>query len=103
MAKYILNGWGWFMPQPKSGDIHYEDLSEEEFDKEVTDAISCIGNPIIARVLELPYNPSRINLNEGDVALVVNLKGGRLPVGSTEIPDDVLVKYTKVEIMEATA
>lgn len=102
MSKYILNGWGWNMPQPKKGTLHYEDLSEEEFDKEVIGAISCIGNPILARLLELPYNPSYIDLRDGDVALVINLKGGRLPVGCEEFPENVHVKYTKVTL-EATA
>lgn len=101
MVKYILNGWGWNMPHPKKGSLDYEDLTEEEFDREVVDAISCIGNPILARVLELPYNPSYINLNVGDVALVINMKGGRLPVGAEEFPDDVTVKYTKVIMKEA--
>ena len=101
MSKYILSGWGWGMPQPKKGDIHYDDLTEEEFCKEIIGAISCIGNPILAKLLELPYNPSYINLQVGDIALVINLRGGRIPVGAEEFPEDVQVKYTKVIIKEA--
>lgn len=103
MSRYLLNGWGWNMPHPKKGTINYEDLTEEEFEKESKGAISCIGNPILAHILKLPYNPSYINLDEGDVAIVISLKGGRLPVGTTEFPEDVSVKYTRVEIGEATA
>lgn len=103
MARYLLNGWGWNMPHPKKGTVNYEDLTEEEFEKEIEGAISCIGNPILAQILRLPYNPSYINLDEGDVAIVISLKGGRLPVGTTEFPEDVSVKYTRVEIGEATA
>lgn len=103
MARYLLNGWGWGMPHPKKGTITYEDLTEEEFDKEIEGAISYIGNPILAKLLELPYNPSYISLDVGDVAFVINLKGGRIPVGATEFPDDVTVKYTKVEIKEAAS
>lgn len=101
--KFVLNGWGWGMPQPKNGIIKYDDLTENEFNEEVEGAVSCIGNPILARILELPYNPSYINLDVGDVALVINLRGGRIPVGTTEFPDDVHVKYTRVEIKEAAA
>ena len=101
MNKYVVNSWAWNMANPKKGTVTYEDLSEEEFDKEIKGAISCIGNPILAQILELPYNPSYINLNVGDVALVISLKGGRIPIGTTEFPDDVSVKYTKVEIQEA--
>lgn len=101
MTKVILNGWGWFMPQPKEGLLKYKDLTEEEFDKESKGAISHIGNPILAQILELPYNPGYINLDVGDVALVINLKGGRIPVGTTEFPPNVDVKYTRVEVQEA--
>lgn len=103
MTRYILNGWGWTMPQPKEGTLKYKDLSEEEFDQEIKGAISCIGNPILAQILQLPYKPGYINLDVGDVALVINLQGGRLHVGTTEFPEDVSVKYTRVEIVEATA
>ena len=103
MVKYILNGWGWGMPQPKKGTLAYEDLTAEQFDEEVIGAISCIGNPILARVLKLPFNPSYIDLKPGDIALVINLHGGRLQVGDTSFPDNVNVKYTKIEIKEATA
>lgn len=103
MGKYVLHAWGWNMPHAKKGSVDYEDLTEEEFDKEVVGAISCIGNPILAGLLELPYNPTYIDLEVGDVALVISLSGGRLPVGTTEFPEDVNIKYTKVEIKEATA
>ena len=103
MTKYLLNGWGWSMPQPKKGSLDYEDLSEDEFDREVIGAVSCIGNPILARVLNVPFNPGYIDLKPGDIAIVINLKGGRLHVGDKEFPKDVTVKYTKVELKEATA
>ena len=103
MTVYLTNAWAWNMPHAKKGSVDYRDLSEDEFLKESKGAISCIGNPILAHILKLPYNPSYIDLDEGDVAIVIGLKGGRLPVGTTEFPDDVSVKYTRVEIKEATA
>ena len=102
MTAYVTNSWSWTMA-PSKGVVEYKDLTEDEFDREIVDAIPCIGNPILARLLELPYNPSYINLEPGDVALVINLSGGRIPVGAEEFPDDVRVKYTKVEIKEAAA
>lgn len=100
--KYILNGWAWNMPHHKQGSLNYEDLSEEEFYEEIEGAVSSIGNPILAKILQVPYNPSYIDLDVGDVALVINLRGGRLPFGASEFPDDVEVKYTRVELVEAT-
>lgn len=101
MTSYVTNGWSWFMSNPKKGLLEYEDLSEDEFMNEIKGAISRIGNPILAQILRLPYNPSYININEGDVAFVINLRGGRIPVGAEEFPEDVDVKYTRVEIKEA--
>lgn len=101
MAKYILNGWGWGMPQPKQGDIHYDDLTEEQFKEEIEGAISCVGNPALARILEIPYSPSYISLNPGDIAYVVHMKGGKLPYGAKELPADISLNFTKVEIKEA--
>ena len=103
MAKYILNGWGWGMPQPKKGDIHYEDLTEEQFQEEIIGAISCVGNPALARILKIPYSPSYISLREDDVALVIHITGGKLPYGAKELPSDISLNYTKVELKEAAS
>ena len=100
MAFYLLNGWGWTMPQPKKGTIRYEDLSAKEFTEKLEkgECISCIGNPALARILKIPYNPSWINLKDGDTAVVVNIQGGKLPFSAKELPLDVSLKFTKVEI-----
>ena len=101
MGKFILNGWGWGMPQPKKGSIEYEDLTKEQFQEEIKDATSCIGNPALARVLKLPYCPGYINLEEGDIAIVIRMNGGRLPAYARTVPEDIDLKFTKVEIKEA--
>ncbi len=98
MVKYILNGWGWNMPQPSKGTVTFEDLTKEEFEEEIKGAISCIGNPALARVLELPYSPSYINLQPGDVAIVITMRGGKLPHNASEVPENVHLKFTRTEV-----
>lgn len=100
--KYILSGWGWAMPQPTTGIIKYDDLTQEEFYEEIIGAISCIGNPILARILNLPYSPGHISLKPDDVAYVISINGGKIPYGAKELPDDVSLKFTKAEVVEAT-
>lgn len=95
--KYILNGWSWTMPKEFKGNLHYEDLTEEEFYQEIEEgAVSCIGNPALARVLRVPYRPSYISLNADDKVIVVNICGGNLPYGCRRLPDDVELKFTKI-------
>ena len=101
MSKYILSGWGWTMPQPTTGIIKYDDLTEAEFYEEIIGAISCIGNPIIARILNLPYSPGHISLKPDDVAYVISINGGKIPYGAKELPEDVTLKFTKTEVVEA--
>ncbi len=101
MSKYILSGWGWAMPQPTQGVIKYDDLTEDEFYEEIVGAISMIGNPILARILNIQYSPGHISLKPGDVAYVISVKGGKIPYGAKELPDNVSLKFTKTELVEA--
>lgn len=98
MVKYILSGWGWTMPQPKQGNVKYEDLSEDDFLESIQGAIPYIGNPEIARILKLPYSPGYITLEKGDVAYVIQVKGSKIPHGATELPLKCNWKFTKVEV-----
>lgn len=99
MVKYLLNGWGWTMPQPKKGYIKYDDLTADEFEKELKgDCVSCIGNPVLARILDVPYAPSWVRLKEGDTAIVIQIQGGKIPQNAKTLPLDVNLKFTKVEV-----
>lgn len=102
MVKYILSAWGWSMPQSKHGTVKYEDLTEDEFKEEIQGAIPYIGNPEIARILKLPYSPGYITLEKGDVAYVIQVKGGKIPHGATELPLGCDWKFTKAELVEVT-
>ena len=60
---------------------------------------SAIGHADTARVLGVEMNRINVTLKKGDVAYVAQLQGGRLPEGSTTLPEGFKFKYVKVEVM----
>lgn len=98
--KYLLSGWGWGMPQPESGIMVYHTLSEEEFKIQRIGAVSCIGNPAVARILNAPFNKSYITLKPGDTAIVIYADGGKIPYNATSLPKGVTFGYKYVKILE---
>lgn len=62
---------------------------------------SAIGHADTAAVLGVEMNRINVQLGVGDVAYVAQLQGGRLPEGSTTLPDGFSFKYLKVEIETA--
>jgi hypothetical protein len=66
--------------------------------------ISCIGHPDTAAVVsaelgrDIPVNRISVHLNPGDALYVAQFAGGRLPEGTTRLPDGFAIKYMKVFI-----
>ena len=60
--------------------------------------ISAIGHQDTANVLGVPMNRINVKLYKGDVAYVAQLQGGRLPEGSTTLPDGFEFKFIKVVV-----
>ena len=66
--------------------------------------ISCIGHADTANVLSnmlntnVKFNRCSIKLNKGDVLYVAQLQGGRLPEGSTTLPEGFTFTFVKVEL-----
>ena len=54
---------------------------------------SAIGHADTAAVLGVPMNRVNVKLNKGDVAYVAQLTGGRLPEGSTTLPEGFKFKF----------
>ena len=59
---------------------------------------SAIGHADTAAVLGVPMNRVNVKLNKGDTAYVAQLTGGRLPEGSTTLPEGFAFKYVKVTV-----
>lgn len=59
---------------------------------------SAIGHQDTANVLGVPMNRVNVHLAKGDIAYVAQLQGGRLPEGSTKLPDGFSFKFIKVTV-----
>lgn len=67
--------------------------------------ISTVGHIDTANVLSnmlgivIPMNRVSINLSPYDMLIVAQLTGGRLPEGTTTLPDGITFKFLKVNII----
>lgn len=65
---------------------------------------SCIGHPdtaaVVSDMLGFPVPCARVNvtLRKGDILIVAQLTGGRLPEGATKLPDGFKIKWKVVSI-----
>ena len=71
----------------------------EEVDVLPDGLTSAIGHQDTANVLGVPMNRINVRLSDGDVAYVAQLQGGRLPEGSTTLPDGFSFKFIKVKVV----
>ena len=62
--------------------------------------ISCVGHPDTASVLGVECNRVSISLEPGDVLYVAQLQGGRLPEGSTTLPEGFHFEFFLVELVK---
>lgn len=64
-----------------------------------SDLVSAVGHADTARVLGVEMNRVSVTLKRGDIAFVAQLQGGRLPEGSTTLPEGFSFKFIKVEVL----
>ena len=95
--KYIANA---FSLQMLQGDaiVDVRTITADEFENVKAEAISAVGHSDTAAVLGVPCNRVNITLQQGDVLYVAQLVGGRLPEGTTTLPEGFSFKYVKLEI-----
>lgn len=66
---------------------------------DVSTMTSAVGHPDTAAVLGVACNRVNVKLDKGDILYVAQLVGGRLPEGSTTLPEGFHFVYYKVEIV----
>lgn len=99
--KYICNALSLQMVESKAGAFQYCEISEEMFRTLSTGAESYVGHKDLAKILDVTYNRSNLELQGGDVLYVAQYKNGRLKEGTTKIPEDMELQYYQVIVMEA--
>lgn len=62
--------------------------------------ISGIGHKDTANVLGVEMNRLNVKLNVGDTAYVAQLQGGRLPEGSTTLPQGFSFKFYRIDVLD---
>lgn len=73
-------------------------VSIEQVEELPSGLTSAIGHQDTANVLGVPMNRINITLERGDIMYVAQLQGGRLPEGSTTLPEGFSFKFFKVTI-----
>ena len=64
-----------------------------------SDLVSAVGHQDTACVLGVEMRRVNVTLRKGDTAFVAQLQGGRLPEGSTTLPEGFSLKFFKVEVL----
>lgn len=92
MERYLLNAFSLQM-------INFPAVVNfEEIDSLPDGLTSAIGHADTAAILGVPMNRINVKLSKGDIAYVAQLQGGRLPEGSTKLPDGFSFKFVKVTV-----
>jgi len=102
MKKYLVNAFSIQMLQ-KGGLVRFEEIAPEDIP---ADVVSAIGHADTAAVLtnmlgfEVPMNRINVALDENTELYVAQLIGGRLPEGSTTLPEGFAFKFYRVTIVQ---
>ena len=98
---YVSNAFSLQMIEPvPTTNIKIDRISETLFRGLIKNAYSIVGHPDMAKILNVKYNRESITLHTGDTLLVAQITGGRLPPGTTILPEDVDITYLHVTITE---
>lgn len=88
---FLLNAFSLQMLQDFPATVSFEEVEKIPEGLE-----SAIGHQDTANVLGVPCNRVNVTLKKGDIAFVAQLQGGRLPEGSTTLPEGFSFKFLKV-------
>ena len=94
MTKFIGNAFSLQMIKDFPATVKVEECSKDE--ALAADNISVVGHPDTAAVLGVKFNRVNLKLYKKDVLYVAQLMGGRLPEGSTTLPEGFSFKFFKV-------
>ncbi len=98
MKKFLTNAFSIQMLK-KGGLVRFEEIDATEVP---ADVVSAVGHADTAAVLsdllgfEIPMNRAFVTLDENTELYVAQLVGGRLPEGSTTLPEGFSFKFYRV-------
>jgi len=100
MKKFLTNAFSIQMLQ-KGGLVRFDEIAPEDIP---ADVVSAIGHADTAAVLSdllgfpVPINRAFVTLDENTELYVAQLVGGRLPEGTTTLPEGFSFKFYRVTV-----
>jgi len=102
MKKFLVNAFSIQMLNSMSNPVHvkFEEIKASDIPRDV---VSAVGHADTAAVLsgilgfEIPMNRTSVSLDEFTELFVAQLVGGRLPEGSTTLPEGFSFKFFRVK------
>ena len=91
--QYLLNAFSLQMVKSFPCNVRVEEVTTLP-----AGLTSAIGHADTAAVLGVEMNRVNVALATGDVAYVAQVQGGRLPEGSTTLPEGFSFKFLKVTV-----
>lgn len=91
---YLLNAFSLQMINQFPASVEFEEVTELP-----RGLVSAIGHQDTANVLGVDMKRINVVLNKGDVFYVAQLQGGRLPEGSTTLPEGYSFRFLKGTIL----
>lgn len=92
---YITNAFSLQMIKNFPSEVKFEEISSIKGMK----LDSAIGHEDTAHVLGFEPNRISIHLEKGDSVIIAQLIGGRLPEGTTSLPEGFKFKFIKATIL----
>lgn len=97
MSKYVCNAFSLQMLKSFPAKVTIEEIAAPS-KEELLAMDSAVGHPDTAAVIGVECKRVNVSLNAGDEVVVAQLQGGRLPEGSTTLPEGFSFKWLKVTI-----
>ena len=91
---YLLNSFSLQMINQFPASVEFEEVTELP-----RGLVSAIGHQDTANVLGVDMKRINVVLSTGDIFYVAQLQGGRLPEGSTTLPEGYSFKFLKGTIL----
>jgi hypothetical protein len=99
--KVITNAFSLNMVADEEGTARWRTATSSEVEqwKNNPEAISAVGHPDTAKVMGVSFNRISLSLKSGDLVLVGQYKGPRLPEGATTLPEGATIQWMIVDII----
>ncbi len=102
MKKYLVNAFSIQMLQ-KGGLVRFDEIAPEDIPADVVSAVGHADTAnVLTNMLGFPVSMNRINvvLDENTELYVAQLVGGRLPEGTTTLPEGFAFKFYRVTMVQ---